>query len=463
MTEGGKPVWRGDEPPKEPRRGVVADTPGSAAHSQTLRNWVSPDNKGMDNGGRGSGTKRRQTAPMGVYGAFGGFGSGGSTSRVVQPPRRPLVDSNQRWSAARQTTFNRRGPAVNQPATRSVFQPMRQHHDAYRAAGGAVRSSYFPRQPPPPPTGGAGGIANLGNTCFMNAAMQMLLPLEQMWDGTVAPRGALHSALVAMFEGRKRAGGDAEAAARAIMAAVKHVPNGAVFANGTQHDAQEFLYFLVDALEEEWVHAAVAAGERTEGDAEPLTPLQRLLRIDLTVRLECQSCDSVSDPRAEWLWGLSLPLPEPKHTTDGGETDYGAEEPSMRELLAAYLDVELVERTCEECGGKWAVAVRQLARLPPHLFLYIKRYQANPRTGAVEKLETSVALDPVLDVAPFSTVDTERSSPPRRQLPATAPQQQRPAGASRVAPPLSAPPKLRAEVDKTRRRYVSGLYPVSRE
>ncbi|EYC05473.1 hypothetical protein Y032_0082g1604 [Ancylostoma ceylanicum] len=186
------------------------------------------------------------------------------------------------------------------------------------------------------------GLRNIGNTCFMNATLQMLVNnielktyfLERHYKLDVNPnnplgfRGRLADAFADfmrhMWNCQNRA---IEPAKIKELVAEK----ASQFANFAQHDAHEFLSFLLDGLHEDLnrvkskpLTTTVEGDGRSDVDVSNEAWYNHTLRNDsifvdlfhgqLKSRLQCPKCDRVSITFDPFVY-LPVPFPKVKKTT----------------------------------------------------------------------------------------------------------------------------------------------------
>lgn len=188
------------------------------------------------------------------------------------------------------------------------------------------------------------GLRNLGNTCFMNAVLQCLNSTDMLSDYLTFDRYrrellnrsrrrrhrqtpdkdcALVDALVLLIKALwapEDRNDDCEGALRLFRAAVaRQAPQ---YEGSDQHDAQEFLFWLLDHLHQELQacqqrnnHKVASPQQKQQGVHGEFEQHQRwrspvgwLFEGCLRLRLTCPRCGEQSDTFDPFL-GLSLPLP----------------------------------------------------------------------------------------------------------------------------------------------------------
>ena len=269
--------------------------------------------------------------------------------------------------------------------------------DAERAAAIAARP--VPRTP---------GLRNLGNTCYLNATLQVLCGLEEFARAAEAKPladggfddGSVYSAVRGLVAARRASHERAKTRAAAAAAAESTpatsslpAPRGpsavlspaevktavqrrhAHYAGNRQHDAHEFLCECLDALEEE-VTAAYTDGRLAAPEPKSVVPLHRTLcptRRNFTTAvaatLTCESCGDAC-VRHETFRHLSVELPESSCADGSADVE-------LASLLDGFFTPEMLERKCERdgCDGTSATLVRRIVRLPRVLVVHLKRFR----------------------------------------------------------------------------------------
>lgn len=262
------------------------------------------------------------------------------------------------------------------------------------------------------------GLCNLGNTCFMNAALQCLshtAPITDFFVGTTLWHNDLHkenpsgtggklaeefAALLDQLFGEP----DTPASPSSFKAIVsRFAPQ---YSGTMQHDCQEFMAYLLDGLHEDLNRVSKkpyhdipdANGRPDEVVAAEQWKLHlmrdRSIIVDimqgqLKSSLTCEECGYVSVKFDPFMY-LSLPV-----IADEEEVD-------LESLLDAFLRPERLSGDeqwyCSKCK-KHVDAVKKfdLWKLPPVLMIHLKRFKYS-RTGVrTQKINTMVNF-PVLQL-----------------------------------------------------------------
>ena len=318
---------------------------------------------------------------------------------------------------------------------------------------------------------GLRGLVNLGNTCFMASCLQCLAhapPLAEFFlsDADAGDRaritpGSLAAATQRVIRGIHAGGGASSSYGarsssgsahdpRDFLRALDRHPPLDLFADGDQHDSQEFLRYLLDTLNDALNTVRVAPPYREEKDdfSEPERDKAERLWNQYRARtssvvadafagqlqssVECHACGKAStsyDP----FWDLSLPLRAPRKGSargggggggDGGGTlsrtgsllrymsggGSGVGRLGVLDCLEAFAEDDALSGadafSCPRCKVRGAATKRlRVRRWPRVLVLHLKRFQWNDRGRPGRKIDAVVDVPAKISLAPFLAED----------------------------------------------------------
>jgi ubiquitin C-terminal hydrolase len=268
--------------------------------------------------------------------------------------------------------------------------------------GLAVPEEPFVPPPPPPPAppvlAPVRGLGNLGNTCYLNAAIQALRHTAAFADFLGGDTWSRWDSLTREGHPLLR---DSVALTRALC---EPVPPGSVvipgnfvrtfvsfaskrsdeFYFGSQADSAEALQILLDGIHTQIareVQMTVRGAAETPATTQYVksleswasffrkeySPILDMFYGQTQTRLICERCRNVSDRYEPWNM-LKAPIP--------GATVQGAVAPSLADCLAAALETErLDDYACDHCMDRGpARKEHAISRYPPNLILCLKRF-----------------------------------------------------------------------------------------
>lgn len=215
------------------------------------------------------------------------------------------------------------------------------------------------------------GIANLGNSCYVSAALQMLRSMKCFVNdiATLSDENALADKplLRALDEHFSCVENRSAAGVKREMAKVRDE-----YGDYEQQDAFEFMLMMLETIEGE-------IGE--EGAAR--CPSRRNFKFVCAHEMRCANAAcSQSSRHQENLYTLTVDvMPEDDNV-------------SLDELIMRYFERETIEKQCEACGHRWASSSRRCDALPNILLVHIKRFTTEIEDNQVKlkKLRANIRL-----------------------------------------------------------------------
>ena len=316
---------------------------------------------------------------------------------------------------------------------------------------------------------GLRGLVNLGNTCFAAACLQSLAHTPPLAEFVLreSPEDFPNASLAREFARVVRALHRSDALSssrdahdpRAFMRALDSRPPLDLFTDGDQHDSQEFLRFLLDALDEDLnaVTTPPPYSEEKDDFSEPESAKAARLWAKYRSRtsgvvvdvfagqlrsaVTCHACGKAStsyDP----FWDLSLPLRGKRRREEemdeararGASSSSSSTSSTMRRsgsasLLSRYMGVGRSSTSsssalsvtdcleafaedepllgadafrCPRCETIGAATKRlRVQRWPRVLVLHLKRFQWNDRGRPGRKIDTAVDVPRTLSLSPY--------------------------------------------------------------
>jgi ubiquitin C-terminal hydrolase len=261
------------------------------------------------------------------------------------------------------------------------------------------------------------GFSNLGNTCFFNSALQCLLRVRPLVEYCLSPafpgqlnrdnphgsKGRIASAFRQLAEAMT---GESRPCVNPSELHAEVCRRYRRFGNFGQHDAQELLVSLLDAIHEDLNQSAEAGGHLPKKELSPepdawevhlsknSSPVVDWFHGCLGSSIECPKCGFMKLVRDPFeILSVSIP------NRWGGSI-------SLRRCLEAFEEREVLDKDnqwrCEKCKqlvqATKQMGIHQCSKI---LIVHLKRFE---ETGySVRKITTAVDYDDTLDMGQFTT------------------------------------------------------------
>ena len=303
------------------------------------------------------------------------------------------------------------------------------------------------------------GIFNLGNTCYINAILQVLLatrplaaylltkehtcpsPAANLYGNTKnewCPLCCLVSLAQDVF-GKSPTGGAAGGSSStggqfardplSIRNFVHYVHQlNSSFTFGDQHDAQELYVALLDAIEcvslrenEAKINDGAAVIKNIDQFSKQTTLMNHVFTCYTRTQVECTSCGKVSKSYASDT-GIMLSVPEEnklKNSTAAGVAGAGAAAYTLENLLENFTCTEVLEGDdayrCDACNARVKAHKSNVIEIAPNILaIQLSRVGMNFfSTGGefAQKNSAAVEFPLELDLTPFMAADALDAAP----------------------------------------------------
>jgi len=225
------------------------------------------------------------------------------------------------------------------------------------------------------------GLANLGNTCYLNAVMQSLRAIKPFMaavENTPQPENSLFRIVADVW---KRMAGKTEIV-RPQELKSRMAQLNPMFAGNAEHDAHEFCLELLNQMHDELLAEQKKQTEQPE-EKKPIELPTQIFDFTCSATLQCSTC-SYQRANLEMYRDLSIDLPP-----------VAGSEISLETLVESHFRTEDVEYRCEKCSGTLASSSRSMQVPPAVLALHVKRFSPNLSTNRIEKRSDRIVFPEV--------------------------------------------------------------------
>ncbi len=255
------------------------------------------------------------------------------------------------------------------------------------------------------------GLRNLGNTCYINASLQMLYSIPAFVDALEPFRRdhRLVSTFCQIYQSLLSSTQEGAATARALKSAVDAMTDK--FRGFQQRDAHEFLGELIDKVHEEIVDSSKCEEKKDDPHSSKpeMVPTDEFFRLNVEVCLKCKSCgysryeffnhiDSSrqlhasnihSDYRTkeEMYRYLSLDIDTGDDEIASTQEIIVAPKTTVEQCLKKFFQPEDRELKCEKCrDGNVATQTMRILSRPNALLIHLKRFKLVERPISLESI-----------------------------------------------------------------------------
>jgi ubiquitin C-terminal hydrolase len=226
------------------------------------------------------------------------------------------------------------------------------------------------------------GLANLGNTCYLNAVMQSLRAIKPFMTAVESTPQPVNSLFGVVADVWRRMAGKTEVV-RPDELKSRMAKLNPMFAGNAEHDAHEFCLELLNQMHDELLAEQKKQPTVQDDEKKPLAIPTQIFDFTCSATLQCRTCGyERSNP--EMYRDLSIDLPP--------VVDQGT---GLQKLVDDHFKAEDVEYRCEKCTGTLASSSRSVQVAPAVLAMHVKRFTPNFSTNRIEKRSDKISFPQV--------------------------------------------------------------------
>merc|ERR1719247_1228605 len=226
------------------------------------------------------------------------------------------------------------------------------------------------------------GLANLGNTCYLNAVLQGLRAIQPFMaavENTSRPENSLFDIVANVWT--RMAGKTGVVRPDELKARMAKL--NPMFAGNAEHDAHEFCLELLNQMHDELLARRAAVKQEQADEIKPAELPTQIFDFTCSATLQCSTC-GYQRANSEMYRDLSIDLPAVAGSVN-----------SLEKLVENHFKAEEVEYRCEKCTGMHASSSRSVQVAPTVLALHVKRFSPTLRTNRIEKRSDKIAFPEV--------------------------------------------------------------------
>ncbi|KAE9556090.1 hypothetical protein FO519_000724 [Halicephalobus sp. NKZ332] len=240
------------------------------------------------------------------------------------------------------------------------------------------------------------GLANMGNTCYMNSVLQATFIIDSLSkrlfeslkffqkealnpDVFIERYLPLMKALSNLLSNRC-CGNNLTVFLKSVLGCVSTAADK--FRNNRQEDAHEFLMDMLSQLQSEFNEAVKQLNGRRPYLLQSTDPIRECFGYTIRRTFTCEKCSFESTVEEENTNFIV-------HISDERLKSRGF---TFADILRDSMAVEAVDHQCDKCGDTRALMKPEFVRLPEHFIFVVRRYLYNQQNGNKHKLHAKIIM-----------------------------------------------------------------------